>query len=98
MGVGWKRVNDCALCGSARCVVSCRDENFGYCFRFSKSFYVSKKDGRVIHKGGEHRKRKDLQLDLFSGFARSSSLKALSQGDILMWNSFRKGVWGKPFF
>lgn len=38
---GWKRVSECSLCGSPRCVVSQMNQRMAYCFRFGKTFFLS---------------------------------------------------------
>ena len=42
MSNGWKRVHECSLCGSPRCVISTVNPSAAYCFRFAKRFFIYK--------------------------------------------------------
>ena len=48
--MGWKRANECGLCGKNRCAVATENERMGYCFRFSKTYFV-RPDGSVSYAG-----------------------------------------------
>lgn len=54
MSTGWKRVSECRLCGSARCVVSTVNERKGYCFRFAETFFINYYTGEVNRTKNKH--------------------------------------------
>ena len=57
---GWKRVNDCRLCGSPRCVVSTVNPRMAYCFRYQKTFFLSN-DRQNHHVSDEVSKKKKVK-------------------------------------
>lgn len=61
---GWKRVTDCRLCGQDRCVVRVDNDRMGYCFRYSKTYFVNSFTGEVNIADGDG---KGVELSFFEG-------------------------------
>lgn len=51
--MAWKRLKECGLCGSARCVQNPSNPRMCYCFRYGKTYFLSNcKPDKVKVKGG----------------------------------------------
>ena len=73
MNKGWKRVNQCVLCGCSRCVVSAVNPRVAYCFRFSKRFFINR-DGTTNEDKRWRKKQADNQCEFDFG---NSNLRAI---------------------
>lgn len=67
MSNGWRRVSDCLLCGSPRCVVSTANFRLAYCFRYGKKFFINKDSSTKDNRSKENKVPSQIHFDFDEG-------------------------------